>query len=226
MSRVLVISDTQAPFHHPKTLEFLKWVYRKYKCNKVVHIGDEVDNKFLKYASVNDPHTAIEQHELAMKFMKQLYRAFPKAMVCNSNHVYDRLTRAAENANIPQFMIKDQKEYLDAPDTWEWRDSWEIDGVRYEHGHRFNGLRPHEKAVASNFQSTVIGHHAALGVTYFKIGGVQVFGMCVGAMTVNLNDARMGYGMKYSKIYAKEMPLGCGVVIDGKVGIIEPYEEK
>jgi hypothetical protein len=47
--------------------------------------------------------------------------------------------------------------------------------------------------------------------------------MCVGAMTVNLNDAHMGYGMKYSKRYDKEMPLGCGVVLEGREAYAVPF---
>jgi len=40
---VLVISDLQYPFAHKDSLAFLKAVNRKYKCNEVVCIGDEVD---------------------------------------------------------------------------------------------------------------------------------------------------------------------------------------
>jgi len=225
MARVLVLSDIQCPFQHPDTLNFFKGVKKKYKCDTVVCIGDELDNKFLKYLSINDPHSAVEQHELALKFLRKLYRVFPVVKVCHSNHVLERLLKAADSAMIPQFMLKTPREFMEAPPGWEWDENWEIDGVRYEHGHRFGGQKPHVKAVESNFKSTVIGHHPILSVDYFMKGGVQSFGMCVGSMTVNLNDARMGYGMLYTKRYAKEMPLGAGVVLDGEVAIPVPYRE-
>jgi len=223
MAKVLVISDTQAPFHHPDTLEFLEHVYYKYKCNAVVHIGDEIDNKFLKYASINDPHTAKEQHEIALSFMKGLYKIFPNVKVCNSNHVSERLAAQAEAANIPEFYLKSQHEYLEAPKGWGWADEWVIDGVKYEHGHKYGGQKPHEKAVECNFMSSVIGHHPLLKVSYVNRNDKLFFGMCVGMMVVNLNNARMGYGMKYSKRYATKPPLGCGVVLNGNQAIIEPF---
>ncbi len=43
MSRVLVIGDTHCPAMHKGYVPFLKKIYKKYKCNKVVHIGDSVD---------------------------------------------------------------------------------------------------------------------------------------------------------------------------------------
>lgn len=223
MARVLIISDTQAPFHHADTIPFLKSVYAEFKCDTVVHIGDEIDNKFLKYASINDPHTASEQHTLAIEFLHRLWAEFPKMMICNSNHVYDRLMSQAESANIPEFMLKSQHEYLKAPRGVRWADEWIIDNVKYIHGHNFGGVKPHVIAVQQYFMSVVMGHHPILGVQYLMKNGKQFFGMCVGSMTINLNDAHMGYGMKYSKRYAKEMPLGCGVVIDGKEAYAVPF---
>ncbi len=223
MARVLCISDTQAPFQHPDTLHFLEDTYDKYKCDSVIHIGDEVDNKFLKYLSINDPHSAIEQHEMALEFMHQLYKSFPFVRVCHSNHVLERMTKAAESAMIPAFMMKSVRECLEAPKTWRWQWEWKIDGVLYSHGHRWGGMRPHAKAVECMGMSCVIGHHPVLGVEYFNKGGKIIAGMCVGAMTINLNDARLGYGMKYSRQYAKGMPLGCGVIIDGKQLIPVPF---
>jgi hypothetical protein len=138
VARVLIISDTQAPFHHPKAVQFFKQVYKIYDCDKVVHIGDEVDNKFLKFASINDPHTAQQQHDMALTFMRHLYKAFPKVKVCNSNHG-DRLLNATDRAGIPEFFLKSIHDYMQAPKGWEWGDKWIIDGVHYEHGTRFGG---------------------------------------------------------------------------------------
>jgi len=225
MARVLVISDTQAPFQHPKTISFLKSIYKKHKCDKVVHIGDEVDNKFLKFLSVNDPYSAEQQHFEALRFMEKLYDAFPECLVCHSNHVNKRLISQAEVVNIPEFMLKTPKEYLKAPSGYIWKDYWDVDNVRYEHGHRFSGQKPHEKAVEANHMSTVIGHHPVSAIRYFIRNNKIIFAMAVGALTVNLADARMGWGMAYAKKYANHIPPTCGVVIDGEYAYIEPLHE-
>lgn len=43
MSIVLAIPDIHAPFQHPKTIEFLQYVYNHFKCDRVVCLGDEMD---------------------------------------------------------------------------------------------------------------------------------------------------------------------------------------
>jgi predicted phosphodiesterase len=40
MSRVLVFGDTHIPFMRKGYVEFLKSVYKKYRCDKVVCVGD------------------------------------------------------------------------------------------------------------------------------------------------------------------------------------------
>ena len=41
-SCILVISDTHIPYHHKDSIDFLKAIKRKYKPDRVIHIGDEV----------------------------------------------------------------------------------------------------------------------------------------------------------------------------------------
>ena len=222
MSRVLVISDLQAPFQHHESIPFLQGLYRKHKCNEVVCIGDPYDAKFLKYLSINDPMSANQQHEESLSFFKRLYKAFPEVKVCNCNHTVERLESVAQGASIPKFMLKTPKEFMEAPDGWIWADQWIIDDVHYSHGHKWGGKYAHIKALETKHRSSVIGHHPILSVRYFVVGGVSKFAMGVGALTIDANDARMGWGMKYSKKYATEMPIGAGVVIEGLYAYAEP----
>lgn len=215
--RVLVISDTQAPFHHPDALPFLKKIYKKYKCNEVVHIGDEADFKFLKYGVIDDPETAKEQHERTKEFLKQLYRAFPKMKLCMSNHG-KRLEKKASESGIPNFFLKGVHDYFEVPKTWQWAEMWEVDGVIYEHGDRFRGIHANKAAAAANMKSTVIGHHNIFSIHYISSQIGTIFGMSVGMLT----DCG-SYGQQYAKIYPCPPLLGCGVVIDGKYPILEPF---
>jgi len=216
MARVLVIPDLQAPFQHKNALKFLIKVYRMYQCDTVICIGDEVDFKFLKYANSNDPHSPMGQHYMALAFLHQLYKAFPVVKCCHSNHVIERLNYASNLGSIPKYFIKDLSEIMEAPKGWEWGDYFVIDGVRYEHGHHIKGgQRSTIVAVQQRHQSVVFGHHPLLEVRFTPVNGKQLFGFCVSALTVDPSDKDRGYGMEYALKYGREMPKGCGVVIDG-----------
>ena len=39
--RILIISDTHCPYHHPDLIPFLKSLKKKYKPDRIIHIGDE-----------------------------------------------------------------------------------------------------------------------------------------------------------------------------------------
>jgi len=234
MSKVLVIPDLQAPFQHPKALDHLKRIRDKYKINYgaekdyVVCIGDEVDFKFLKYQTVND-ESAYVQHFKALKFLKKLYIEFPDVLVCESNHVKERMVFAAECANIPEFLLPEIGDVLQSPKGWRRGYEWFIDNVMYVHGHRVP--KNLKSAVDLHHSSIVFGHHAKAGIEWFTKNNLKTknldfyFGACVGALTVNpLGRARASYGMKYSLKYANAMPVGCLVIIDG-IPIYEPLFE-
>ena len=53
MARVLVIGDTHCPGMHSKYPSFLQRMYKRHKCNRVVHIGDAVDNAAISYHEKN-----------------------------------------------------------------------------------------------------------------------------------------------------------------------------
>ena len=46
---VLVIGDTHIPFEHPGYLDFCKAVEKEFSCNKVVHVGDLIDNHSINF---------------------------------------------------------------------------------------------------------------------------------------------------------------------------------
>ncbi len=223
MATVLIISDLQAPFTHPRTIPFLANLKKIYNPNEVVCIGDEADFKFLKFASINDPHSSTAQHSLALKTLQGIYDLFPVVKVCHSNHVRDRLNYACAQGGIPEDFLKGIREILGAPPGWEWDDYWEIDNVRYEHGHHLKGgLNVCIKAVERRHQSVVFGHWPLLESRNQRVRGKNFFGMCVGALVVPDTDKLLGYGMSYAKHYGQEMPLGAGVVVDGIYSIPIP----
>lgn len=211
MSKVLVIPDTQYPFSHQDHIPFIKAVTRQYKPNLVVHLGDEIDAHALSnYDADPDGYSAGHEHTEALKDMQVLYKLFPDMMVCTSNHTA-RPFRKAYKHGIPKAFMKDYKEFMEAPKGWEWRDSWEIDGVIYEHGEGFSGRDGAIKCALGNMQSTTIGHlHSKAGIQWVANDKHLIFGFNVGCL-IDKDAYAFAYGKKH-----KEKPiLGVGIIDKG-----------
>jgi hypothetical protein len=212
-SRVLVMSDKQAPFDHRDAVDFLDSVNRKYKCTQVVDIGDEIDfHAMSDYDHDPDGLSPGDELRASIKAMKPYYDLFPKVKVCISNHT-SRPFRQAYKHGFPEALLRPYRDFLQAPKGWSWGDEWEIDGVRYEHG---DGIAGGARAAAynaplKNMQSTVFGHfHSYAGVQFLANPQVLLFGMNVGCL-IDVD----AYAFKYGKKTKEKPILGCGVVLGG-----------
>ena len=79
MSKVLAIGDLHEPFCLDKYLRFCKNVDRKYRCNKVVFIGDVIDNHYSSYHETDpDGYSAGEELDRAIRRIGKWYRHSPK----------------------------------------------------------------------------------------------------------------------------------------------------
>lgn len=119
-SCILVISDTQAPFHHPDTIAFLSEIKKQFKPTFILHIGDLGDFHSLNFHGVN-PNLPSAHDELIQlrSFVKDLAKLFPCMTIVDSNH--DALPkRKAHSVGIPDAMLKDERGILQAPATWKF----------------------------------------------------------------------------------------------------------
>lgn len=211
MKRVLIISDTQIPFHHKDYLVFLKAVARKYRTNEVVHIGDEIDAHAMgDWDHDPDGYSAGDETSVAIVELKKLYQAFPVVKVCLSNHT-SRPLRKGFKAGIPARFFKHISQVLEAPSGWKWADSWCIDDVIYQHGMGYSGPLGAKKASLDNSKSTVIGHlHSHAGIQYSASPEWLIFGMNVGSL-INVHS----YAFAYGKNFRSKPIISCGVVLEG-----------
>ena len=86
-NRVLIIGDLHEPFCLDGYLEFCKKTYAKYNCNKVVFIGDQIDNHFSSYHETDaDGLSGGQELDLAIKKIAKWYKSFPVADVLYGNH--------------------------------------------------------------------------------------------------------------------------------------------
>lgn len=211
MDKVLVIGDTHLPFEKEGYLDFCIGVYHKWGLNKVVHIGDVVDNHAISYHE-HDPNglSPADEMEETDKHLKEWFKAFPKVTICRGNH--DRLVdRKGRTSGLPERCFKDFRDIWEFPKGW--RDEWEvqIDGVIYKHGLGYSGKRPHALAAIDAGQPCVIGHfHSILAVEEIVTNKTAKFGMSVGC-----GVDRKKYAFRYGKDMRFKPIVGCGVVLNG-----------
>ena len=208
---VLVIPDLQIPYEHKDALSFMRYVSDAFAPDEVVCIGDEVDQMALSRFDP-DPEADGAGPELrkAINKLKKWYEVFPHVKVCTSNHT-GRVQKKAFHAGIPEAYMRPIREWMEAPEGWEWRDNWEIDGVRYEHGDNQGGMYAARNLAIRNRQSTVIGHHHSHGAVFYVANDNEmIFGLNSGCL-IDIN----AIAFKYARGSAFKPTLGCGVIVEG-----------
>jgi len=221
MANVLIIGDTHCPGMRQGYVDFLQRVADSHCVTRVVHIGDLVDWASISFHEKSPGlSNATREFEAARRQVAALSRAFPKADWLIGNH--DALTeRQAVAVGLPPQILRD---YADL-----WEVEWKvhprfakvvIDGVIYAHGD--SGRAGQDAALAQakdHFRSTVIGHfHSQAGAKWWANPEFRVFGMSVGC-GIDASRLQFEYGRR---ITAKPI-LGCGVVINGRRAVFEPW---
>lgn len=216
MARVLVIGDTHIPAMHPAYIPFLKQVEKKWKTNRVVHIGDLVDHACISFhAKSTSNEGPINEYKASKMQIEKMHKEFPKMDIIKGNHD-NRVSRIAEHVGIPASVyVKEEKDLYNVK-GWNWVKELEIDGVYYFHGEGCGTVNPAYNAATHRMQSTVVGHyHSCCGIAY-KVGPKnKIWGMSVGS-----GVDRDHWSMQYAKNYLRKPIVGCGVVIEGT-----PYVE-
>jgi hypothetical protein len=208
-NRVLIVGDLHCPFEHPDYFDFCVDIYESWNLNKVVFIGDIIDNHFSSYHENEfDADGGGKELSTAIKHLDKWKNQFPKADVIIGNH--DRMImRKAKTSSIPKAWIKSYNDVLGTK-KWKWHDRLVIDGVQYVHG---EGGTAKTRA-KNDMMSTVQGHIHTQAECIWTVGNKsKIFGMQVGC-----GIDRDSFAMAYAKNYKKQA-VGCGVVIGGHTAI-------
>lgn len=211
MKNILCVPDMHAPYHHKQAIPFLERVRDIFDCEEVVCLGDELDQYTAsQYGKSPEAYGGDDEYDLAMKFMEKFYDAFPSGRSCTSNHV-ERVAKRASEAGISKAYLKPVREFMQAPKEWEWRDYWDLHGVRFEHGERAGGATGLRNLVVTNMCSTVVGHnHSGAGTVFVNNGKKLLWGLNAGCL-IDLNSVAFRYGAQ-SRL---KSVVGCGVISNG-----------
>jgi hypothetical protein len=206
---IFAIGDLHGPFIHPDAAAFVLHYKKLYRPDIAVFLGDEVDGHSVSHW-MHDPdgHGPGQELELAIESLQPFYKAFPKALVCNSNHTA-RYHRKAFDAGLPKASIRSVGEILEAPKGWQWKDQWIVDDICFEHGEGYSGQNAAVKSADGNQKSTVIGHvHGFAGIAYHAMADKLIFGMNCGTLVDHAQ-----YSFRYGKFYKRKPVLGLGVIV-------------
>lgn len=221
-----IIGDLHCPFNLKETDEHLSYLqfcyetFNRFGVSKIVQIGDEADNAAISYhQKETDSYGAESEAELAQIELNKFYEVFPEVSVCVGNHSALPF-RQATTAGIPKRFLKTYEEIWNAPKGWIWELQHEINGVLFEHGTGSSGPNAAKNRAIANRQSTVIGHcHSFGGVNYMASRSDMIFGLNVGCGIDN-----SAYSFRYGRQYPKKPTIGCGIVIDGRMGLFIPMD--
>ena len=211
-NNVLVIGDLHLPAERKGSLEFVKKVYNKYNCSKIIFTGDILDSYCLSVHAKNPnyPYSPGQELDIAKDKLKDWYKAFPNAVWITGNHD-NRLYKLAGLANIPKQYLKSLQEILEVP-NWTVVNEYIYDNVLYVHGES----KEAKLMALYKGMSVVQGHlHSKTYVEYVKkdIFAVQV---------PSLVD-RDSLAFEYAKNSLLDWQNGVTVIEDG-VPIIIPFK--
>jgi hypothetical protein len=156
------------PFCHPDTWAFLKAIKKKYKPDRVICLGDEVDFHALSYHESNvNLDSAGPELEKSIRFLHPIYKLFPKVDLLESNHgslVY----RKAQSAGIPRKALRTYRETLEAPGGWSWHFDLRVRMSNGQHLYLHHGKSAKAGALSIHEGcSSAQGHyHTKFHVTY------------------------------------------------------------
>lgn len=204
-TRVLVIGDLHSPFDLDGYYDFCVDVYESHNCNKVIFIGDVIDNHYSSYHETDaDGMGGSDELELAINRLRRWYDKFPDADVLIGNH--DRLImRKAQSSAIPSKWIKAYKDVLETP-KWRFVNRVVVDDIQYIHGEAGTA----RTKCRADMMSTVQGHlHTQLYTEWYVGASFKIFGTQVGC-----GIDHESYAMAYAKA-GRKPAIGCAVVLGG-----------
>lgn len=206
---ILVIGDLHEPFSLKGYLDFCKEQYDKYNCNKVIFIGDIIDNHYSSYHETDaDGMGGKDELDLAIDRISKWYEVFPKATVIIGNH--DRMImRKAQTSAIPKAWIKNYKDVLNTP-QWDFVDRTVVGDIQFIHGEAGEA----RSKCTADLMSTVQGHlHTKAYTEWFVGANFKVFGSQVGC-----GIDHDSYAMSYAK-RGKKPAVGCMVILNEEMPI-------
>lgn len=210
--KILVISDLHIPYHHPDSIDFLREIKRVYKPDRIINIGDEVDNHAMSFHDSDpDLHSASQELLLARKYIKQLERLFPKMDLIESNHG-SLYYRKAKTHGIPKCAILPYNDLLGVGKGWKWYPELILKMSNGQKCYFHHGRATDVTKVSREYgMPAVQGHyHEKFKIEYWANTEQLCWGLQVGCLADDKSLA-----LAYNNTNLKRPIVGCGIIIGG-----------
>lgn len=209
---IFVISDMHIPYNHQDIIPYFKSIKKKYNPDRVICIGDELDNHAMSYHE-SDPDVFSAGYELkrGREIIKQVEAIFPEMDIVDSNHG-SLYYRKAKSSGIPKEAMVPYNHLLDVGDGWKWHFDLTItmsDGneVYFHHGKTSDALTLSQRSGMCAVQ----GHyHSRYKIDYWSNTNGLYWGMQVGCM---IDDNALAFS--YNKNTTDRPIIGCGLIENG-----------
>ena len=217
---ILIIGDTHIPFEKKGYLDFCNDTAKRFKCKRIIHIGDEVDNHALNYHE-HDPDglSPGDEFKKAKKRLKLWEKAFPRMEVVVGNHTC-LMFRKAYTYGIPSGMLKTYNNIWDIK-GWEWVTELRVGGIFIRHKPGLKGGKyAHINYAAECRRSVIVGHiHSVLDCYHMFSETDAIFAMCVGC-----GIDRKAYAMHYGKEMSRKPAIGVGLLLEENIPFVIPMK--
>ena len=210
--RILVISDLHFPFHHKDTFEFLSAIKRKYKPDRVICIGDEVDNHAMSFHDTDpDLYSPADELRAARTYIWKLETMFPKMDIMESNHG-SMFFRKSKKYGIPAAAMKSYNELWGVGPGWKWHTELTLKMSNGQKCYFHHGRYADVAKVSREYgMPAVQGHyHERYKIEYWANTEQLAWGMQVGCLADDHSLA-----LAYNNTNLKRPIVGCGIIIDG-----------
>jgi len=209
-NRVLVISDLHAPYNHRDTISFLSAIKDKYNPDRIISIGDEIDNHAMSFhPSDQSLYSAGDELKKAREVIWEVEKLFPKVDVVESNHG-SMAYRKAMVAGIPKEILRPYKKVLDVK-HWNWYPDLTItlpnkQRCYFHHGKSANSLT----FLKDTQMCCVQGHyHEKFNIHYHGTSEQLTWVIACGCL---IDDHSMAFA--YNNVNLKRPIIGCAMIID------------
>jgi len=181
---ILVIGDLHFPYHHPDTFKFLIAMKSRYKPDKVISIGDEIDGQGWSFHEKSSELMGGGDEFLrAQECMWRLEEIFPEIDILESNHGSLQY-RKAQSAGLPSAFIKDYRDVWNVGEGFSWHHELTLDLPNkqklYLHHSKSSDVMRASQMLGMN---VVFGHHHnKQSVQYWTSGHQTMFGAFTGCL--------------------------------------------
>lgn len=222
-SSILVISDMHMPYHHPDLVAYLKFIKTKYSPDRIVCIGDEVDQHSISFHTHNsDLFSHGAELKAVLRQIKHIYKLFPEVDVLDSNHgslVY----RRAEACGLSRDVIKSYNAILEAPKLWRWHHDLILTAsngqkIYFHHARSSNVLKSSQQL---SMNSVFGHHHNKFSIEHWNNGLERRWGMFVGCL-IDFKSLAFAYGRNN----LTQPIIGCGIIINGEPKLLPMHFDK